>query len=201
VQPCGDNVPVIVELENDGHWEAPANHCRWGFEKVDMETNIKSWKPDLEALIEMQNEHDKQLITKAKINKIWQPEVAVDVGQSKPTYTAEMKSINKLPEVGMLAVICHASDPKITAEIAYLSSETVVVKVPGGEDVFSLEQTTFEPVDTRTEPEIACKKQRDAIIVDCQNGFQDGSGATLEETIEFLQDRNWLAEIILPLKD
>ena len=55
-QPCGDDVPVIMKDKDNNTSRGAASYYEWSLKKGRYITFI----PDLDALIKMQNEHDKQ---------------------------------------------------------------------------------------------------------------------------------------------
>ena len=57
-QPCVDDVQVVAVVRHGRDWRATAKKCDWS---IDLEPgDIKTWKPDLDALIKLQDEHDKK---------------------------------------------------------------------------------------------------------------------------------------------
>lgn len=98
VQPCGDDVPVVVERVDEGHWSNAAKACDWNTGiGVD---DINSWKPDIDALIKMQDEFDSNAY-KAKcddvlIDRAVKQQVATD---SQEIAKAMSDSVEQKPRV------------------------------------------------------------------------------------------------------
>jgi hypothetical protein len=59
VQPCGDDVPVVGYWgHRDDKFKRLCGQPAWSLE---LNNYVKSWKPDIDELIKMQIEHDKQV--------------------------------------------------------------------------------------------------------------------------------------------
>lgn len=82
IQPCGDNMPVIVDhayygsnisaIASSVEWSENHTNCPLATMKKEVIFAVKTWKPDLEALIKEQDEHDaKPTVTTEPSKTVW----------------------------------------------------------------------------------------------------------------------------------
>jgi hypothetical protein len=63
-QPCGDDVPVVCIKSSGRVYSDIASDVVWCIDSDD--SDIDTWQPDIEALVKMQDEHDKKALADLK---------------------------------------------------------------------------------------------------------------------------------------
>jgi len=187
-QPCGDDVPVDAFSDMFVSRKGVVSCFEW---LGNGSWVPKSWRPDLEALIKMQAEHDKAATEQPKTEQlIYTPEIALTHGK---------------PEPDMLCRVEHGvaldDDIKInTVTFKFeTDSEICVLDKDGHIDAIDKEWfIAFHPISTKKELEIAKEKQIDRLLA--MVDFIGGDTTDNRARLEYLQYNNELPEIILPLE-
>ena len=206
-QPCGDDVPVVVKLEDVRRDVYKlASEFYWQHDECGME-----WKPDLEALITMQAEHDAKQVdhfitgisekeTKESIIRM-----ANSIKPKQLVYTPEIALTHSKPEPDMLCRVEHKyclSDD--------ISVDTVTFKFEADNEFCCIDKDgcvlpidkewfiAFHPISSKTELEIAQEKQINKLLpmIDFIGGDTELNRARLVK----LQENGELSEIVLPLE-
>lgn len=256
-KPCGDDVPIVASWHGGDNTKNKVDYFTWGFKSGF--ANIKSWKPDLEALLKMQDEHDNK--TKIKVDEIIQARNKshdskedqasknllnavyaqsieqdengnVEITEPSP-FVGFSKSLNELKNIIKTVnqrMIDMDNQQKYTVECAKLingPSENMLCRIEynctfGGiikvvDFTFKFETeneycgldkdghclaidkeefVAFHAVDERSEMDIAKEQQRHSVY----HKLRRAGHRVDSTTVEFMQEKGMLAEIILLLE-
>jgi hypothetical protein len=201
-QPCGDDAMVYVDLSNGDQVRWLAKHFEWtGAGDYVVET----WKPDIEAIIKMQIEFDKNKHCKKFDDAIDLGITAEDMEYAQETFDAAMANAGHAainPKRGDKVRIEHKlpMEEAATIHTATFMFETgheiCLIDVDG--DGFFVDKSCFiayHPV--KSELDIAKEKQ----VNEFYNAIVDASESVAIESLKWMQDNNMLAAIRIELKE
>jgi len=201
-QPCGDDAMVYVDLSNGDQVRWLAKHFEWtGAGDYVVET----WKPDIEAIIKMQIEFDKNKHRKKFDDAIDLGITAEDMEYAQETFDAAMANAGHAainPKRGDKVRIEHKlpMEEAATIHTATFMFETgheiCLIDVDG--DGFFVDKSCFiayHPV--KSELDIAKEKQ----VNEFYNAIVDASESVAIESLKWMQDNNMLAAIRIELKE
>jgi len=219
----GDNEVLIISFAprvNKGEQNSPS---------LPVLIQIKGdnlWIPNIDALIKLQDEHDKAMPTFSEAlrnnrpvfeEKLKKVEVITDAAKisecfnddkqgsdkmnAKLTgYTQDMKDLNVAPEVGMTCKILHHLNLEEATFIAVTDRFLILKNIDGVERMRltdNINESIFpEHSGEDVEQDTANKKQLDTFPPALRN-----AGYYVQvDMIKFMQDEGMLAEVLLPLK-
>jgi hypothetical protein len=204
-QPCGDGVPIATCWDvNDNVEIGLAGNFDFAIDII----NITTWKPDIEALIKMQNEHDaNELKLNHGIEKAADEAervisaISESINKTEASvYTQAMKDAGELPVVGMWCLMKHHGKMGKAIVVA-ITNIFIIFESYGIERVRKIDGLSIEPIDSRTQKQ----KQLDKVAARLSQFYFELTNVRseieeFEEAAECLQDDNLLYEIIQPLE-
>ena len=222
-QPLHDDFPVVVKLGSSQQFGAVHACSIW---KWEIKGKIKSWRPDIDALIKLQDDHDQAIPTFSESlrnnrpvfeEKLKKVEIITDAAKISECfnddkqegdkmnaklngYTQDMKDLNVAPEVGMKCNILHHLNLEEATFIAVTDRFLILKNIDGVERMRltdNINESIFpEHSGEDVEQEAANKKQLDTFPPALRN-----AGYFVQvDMIKFMQDEGMLAEVLLPLK-
>lgn len=219
-QPVGDDVVVDVYDGLAGYCTR-ASQLNWSLKEDEGHYTVKTYTPNYDALLKMQNEFDKK-----ESEVITDKEMKIVEAVTQPIYTKAMQDAGEMPSVGM-SFICddNTADSRIS-DFHKREVEVIGISKLDGKSILTFSHPTMgigcgvfdmcwiSYIETRTpeeieakELEVAKKEQREIVAgaLSCEHNkkFNDHEPTVPSDFFDeagSLQDLGLLDKIILPSK-